>query len=64
MGRIIFITGTGTGVGKTVVTGLLLAHLRGQGRNVLALKPCSACSVSTRSMACSSAAVGTLPLIM
>jgi dethiobiotin synthetase len=39
MGRIIFITGTGTGVGKTVVTGLLLAHLRGQGRNVLALKP-------------------------
>jgi dethiobiotin synthetase len=37
--KIVFVTGTGTGVGKTVLTGLLLAHLRGQGRNALGMKP-------------------------
>lgn len=35
----VFITGTGTGVGKTVLTGLLLAHLRSIGAPALALKP-------------------------
>ena len=37
--RIIFITGTDTGVGKTVLTGLLLAHLRSAGYATYALKP-------------------------
>ena len=37
--RIIFITGTDTGVGKTVLTALLLCHLRRRGCNALALKP-------------------------
>jgi dethiobiotin synthetase len=37
--KIIFVTGTDTGVGKTVLTALLLAHLRGQGINALAMKP-------------------------
>jgi dethiobiotin synthetase len=37
--RIIFITGTDTGVGKTVLTGLLLSHLRRTGRRALAIKP-------------------------
>jgi dethiobiotin synthetase len=37
--RIIFITGTDTGVGKTVLTALLLSHLRSEGRNALAMKP-------------------------
>ncbi len=36
---IIFITGTDTGVGKTVFTALLLAHLREQGVRALAMKP-------------------------
>ena len=39
MNRIIFITGTGTGVGKTVLTALLLRHFREEGVNALALKP-------------------------
>ena len=39
MGRIIFVTGTDTGVGKTVVTALLLCHLRRRGINALAIKP-------------------------
>ena len=39
MKKIIFVTGTDTGVGKTVLTALLLAHLRGQGRDALAMKP-------------------------
>lgn len=38
-GRIIFITGTDTGVGKTVFTALLLHHLRKTGEHALALKP-------------------------
>jgi len=37
--KIIFVTGTDTGVGKTVLTALLLAHLRGQGRDALGMKP-------------------------
>jgi len=39
VGQIIFITGTDTGVGKTLLTGLLLAHLRTQGIHALAMKP-------------------------
>jgi dethiobiotin synthetase len=37
--RIIVITGTDTGVGKTVLTTLLASHLRADGLNVAALKP-------------------------
>lgn len=36
---IIFVTGTDTGVGKTVVTALLLLHLRAQGVRALGMKP-------------------------
>jgi dethiobiotin synthetase len=39
MAKIIFITGTDTGVGKTVVTALLLWHLRQSGCDALAIKP-------------------------
>jgi dethiobiotin synthetase len=35
----LFITGTGTGVGKTVLTALLLRHLRREGHDALAVKP-------------------------
>lgn len=38
-GRIIFITGTDTGVGKTIFTGLLVHHLRERGVHALAMKP-------------------------
>src|ERR1044071_5568543 len=38
-GKIIFVTGTDTGVGKTVFTGLLLHHLLKNGRDALAMKP-------------------------
>ena len=37
--RIVFITGTDTGVGKTLLTGLLLHHLRQSGCHALAMKP-------------------------
>src|SRR5262245_14497872 len=37
--RILFVTGTDTGVGKTLMTALLLAHLRAHGHNAIALKP-------------------------
>lgn len=37
--KIIFITGTDTGVGKTLLTSLLLCHLRILGARALALKP-------------------------
>lgn len=37
--RILFITGTDTGVGKTLLTALLLQHLRANGVRALALKP-------------------------
>ena len=39
MGEIIFITGTDTGVGKSVLTALLLSHLRRQKIHALAMKP-------------------------
>ena len=39
MKKIIFITGTDTGVGKTVLTALLARFLRGRGVSVAALKP-------------------------
>lgn len=39
MGRILFVTGTDTGVGKTVLTALLLQHLRAEGVGALAMKP-------------------------
>lgn len=41
MGRLIFVTGTDTGVGKTAVTALLLAQAQAQGTKVRALKPIS-----------------------
>jgi dethiobiotin synthetase len=37
--KIIFITGTDTGVGKTLLTALLLHHLRHNGLQALAMKP-------------------------
>jgi dethiobiotin synthetase len=37
--RILFITGTDTGVGKTLVTAFLLYHLRSRGVHALAIKP-------------------------
>src|SRR5579859_4085747 len=37
--KIIFITGTDTGVGKTLLTALLLFHLRKKGVRALAMKP-------------------------
>lgn len=37
--KIIFITGTDTGVGKTLLTALLLFHLRKKGVHALAMKP-------------------------
>ncbi|MBX6377739.1 MAG: dethiobiotin synthase, partial [Clostridia bacterium] len=36
----LFVTGTDTGVGKTVVTAALLAALRRRGADVAAYKPC------------------------
>jgi dethiobiotin synthetase len=39
MGTIVYVTGTDTGVGKTLLTSLLLVHLRRQGFHVLAMKP-------------------------
>lgn len=39
MNNIIFITGTDTGVGKTLLTALLLHHLRQNGVHALAMKP-------------------------
>jgi dethiobiotin synthetase len=37
--QIVFVTGTDTGVGKTVLTALLLSHLRQTGSRALAIKP-------------------------
>ena len=39
MSRIIFVTGTDTGVGKTLLTASLLHYLRQAGVNALAMKP-------------------------
>jgi dethiobiotin synthetase len=48
LARIIFITGTDTGVGKTLLTGLLLDHLRQGGCHALAMKPfCSGSRADT-----------------
>lgn len=39
MARVLFITGTDTGVGKTVLTSLLTWYLRSSGTSALAMKP-------------------------
>lgn len=39
MKKIVFVTGTDTGVGKTLLTALLLFHLRQKGIHALAMKP-------------------------
>ena len=39
LARLVFVTGTDTGVGKTLVTALLLHHLRQRGCHALAMKP-------------------------
>ena len=39
MKQTLFITGTDTGVGKTVLTALLVKYLRARGANAVALKP-------------------------
>jgi dethiobiotin synthetase len=41
MGRIIYVTGTDTGVGKTILSALLLCSMRRESRNVLLVKPFS-----------------------
>lgn len=41
-GRAFFVTGTDTEVGKTLVTTLLMAALRGRGKQVLGMKPVAA----------------------
>jgi dethiobiotin synthetase len=47
--RIVFITGTDTGVGKTLLTALLLCHLRQAGCKALAIKPfCSGSRADAR----------------
>lgn len=38
-GKIIFVTGTDTGVGKTIFSGLFVHHLRTHGVHALAMKP-------------------------
>jgi dethiobiotin synthetase len=46
---ILFVTGTDTGVGKTVLTGMLTRALRASGRTVAALKPlCSGTRADAR----------------
>ncbi len=42
MGQLIFVAGTDTGAGKTLLTALLLTHLRLHGCHALAMKPFSA----------------------
>ncbi|MCX8107256.1 MAG: dethiobiotin synthase [Verrucomicrobiae bacterium] len=39
MKKLVVITGTDTGAGKTLLTALLLAHLRSEGHRTLAMKP-------------------------
>jgi dethiobiotin synthetase len=47
--KILFVTGTGTGAGKTVLTAMLLAFLRRGGGNALAVKPfCSGSRADAR----------------
>ncbi len=38
-GRVVFVTGTDTGAGKTILTALLLLHWRSRGIQALAIKP-------------------------
>jgi len=59
--RILFITGTDTGVGKTVLTSLLARHLRECGAAVAALKPiCSGGRADARALYSSQDGVLTL----
>ena len=44
----LFITGTDTGVGKTLVAGAIASHFRRQGRRVGVLKPCATGCVRRR----------------
>ena len=37
--KVIFVTGTDTGVGKTLLTAMLVRHFRSRGVNALAIKP-------------------------
>ena len=61
MKQMIFITGTGTGVGKTVLTALLVKFLRGRGVHAAALKPiCSGGRSDARKLF--AVMDGTLPL--
>jgi dethiobiotin synthetase len=56
-----FITGTDTGVGKTVLTALLTRHLRKHGVNAVALKPvCSGDRADARALHAASAGALTL----
>ena len=56
-----FITGTDTGVGKTVLTALLTRHLRARGVNAVALKPvCSGDRADARALHTASAGALTL----
>src|SRR5438874_12271365 len=49
--QILYITGTDTGVGKTVLTSLLTRHLRERGVAVAALKPiCSGGRADARAL--------------
>ena len=57
----IFVTGTDTGVGKTVLTALLTRHLRERGVNAAALKPvCSGDRADARALHAASAGALTL----
>ena len=57
----VFITGTDTGVGKTVLTALLTRHLRERGINAVALKPvCSGDRADARALHTASAGALTL----
>jgi len=56
-----FVTGTDTGVGKTVLTALLTRHLRERGVNAAALKPvCSGDRADARALHAASAGALTL----
>lgn len=50
MATTIWITGTGTGVGKTLLTALLTIHLRQQGGSILAIKPYASGSMEDAEM--------------
>ncbi len=47
-GRGLFVTGTGTGVGKTLIAGAIARHLRQKNRNVEVLKPVATGCYRTR----------------